>query len=86
LKEGFNITSNTVPVGIAKTDVPLDDEVRLKLEERLWLGRIAELQLITGAMEYLVSDKPRYTSRVIMNLLRKLKLLILQVFNCSDII
>jgi len=72
----FNITSNAVLVGVAKTDAPLDDEVRAKLEKKLLARRVAEPQEIADAINYLVSDKSQYMSGAIMNMLGGLDLFV----------
>jgi 3-oxoacyl-[acyl-carrier protein] reductase len=72
----YNITCNVVAVGVAKTDAPLDDEVRAKLEKRLLARRVADPQEIADAIDYLVSDKSRYMSGAVMNMLGGLDLFI----------
>jgi len=72
----FNITSNAVLVGVAKTDAPLEDEVRAKLEKKLLARRVAEPQEIADAINYLVSDKSQYMSGAIMNMLGGLDLFV----------
>jgi len=72
----FNITSNAVLVGVAKTDAPLDDEVRAKLEKKLLARRVAEPQEIADAINYLISDKSQYMSGAIMNMLGGLDLFV----------
>jgi 3-oxoacyl-[acyl-carrier protein] reductase len=70
----FNITANVVLVGLAKTDAPLFDEVRQKLGDRILTRRPAEPQEIADAVAYLVSDKARYVSGAVMNMLGGLDL------------
>jgi 3-oxoacyl-[acyl-carrier protein] reductase len=65
----FNITANAVLVGVAKTGAPLADEVRQKLETRILTRRLAEPQEIADAVAYLVSDKARYMTGAVMNML-----------------
>ena len=72
----YNITSNAVLVGVAKTGAPLADEVREKLEKRLLTRRLSEPQEIADAVDYLVSDKARYMSGAVMNLLGGLDLFV----------
>jgi 3-oxoacyl-[acyl-carrier protein] reductase len=72
----FNITSNAVLIGVAKTEAPLDDEVRAKLEKRLLARRVAEPQEIADAIAYLVSDNAQYMSGAIMNMLGGLDLFV----------
>jgi 3-oxoacyl-[acyl-carrier protein] reductase len=72
----FNITSNAVLIGVAKTDAPLDDDVRLKLEKRLLARRVAEPQEIADAIDYLVSEKSQYMTGAIMNMLGGLDLFV----------
>jgi 3-oxoacyl-[acyl-carrier protein] reductase len=72
----YNITSNAVLVGVAKTDAPLDDEVRQKLEKRLLARRVAEPQEIADAVAYLVSDKAQYMTGAVMNMLGGLDLFV----------
>ena len=63
-------------VGVAKTGAPLADEVREKLEKRLLTRRLSEPQEIADAVDYLVSDKARYMSGAVMNLLGGLDLFV----------
>lgn len=72
----YNITSNAVLIGVAKTDAPLDDEVRKKLEKRILSHRSAEPQEIADAIAYLVSEKARYMSGAIMNMMGGLDLFV----------
>jgi 3-oxoacyl-[acyl-carrier protein] reductase len=72
----FNITSNAVLVGVAKTDAPMGDEVKLKLEKRLLTRRLAEPQEIADAISYLVDDKSQYMSGAVMNMLGGLDLFV----------
>jgi 3-oxoacyl-[acyl-carrier protein] reductase len=65
----FNITSNAVLVGVAKTDAPLADDVRQKLENRILTRRLAEPQEIANAVAYLVSDEAQYMTGAVMNML-----------------
>ncbi len=72
----FNITANVVLVGLANTDAPLFDEARRKLESRILARRLADPQEIADAVAYLVSDKARYVSGAVMNMLGGLDLLV----------
>jgi len=72
----FNITANTVLVGIASTDAPLADEARRKLEDRILARRLAEPQEIANAVAYLVSDEARYMTGATMNMMGGLDLLV----------
>lgn len=72
----FNITSNAVLVGVAETDAPLADEVRMKLEKRLLSQRRAYPQEIADAIAYLASDKAAYMTGAVMNMLGGLDLFV----------
>lgn len=72
----FNITANVVLVGIADTDAPLVDEVRQKLGDRVLASRPAEPQEVADAVAYLVSDKARYMTGAVMNMLGGLDLFV----------
>jgi 3-oxoacyl-[acyl-carrier protein] reductase len=72
----FNITANVVLVGVAASGAPLADEVRQKLENRLLARRLSEPQEIADAVAYLASDKARYMSGAVMNLLGGLDLFV----------
>jgi len=72
----FNITANVVLVGIADTDAPLTDEARQKLENRILTRRLTEPQEIADAVAYLVSDKARYMSGAVMNMMGGLDLFV----------
>jgi 3-oxoacyl-[acyl-carrier protein] reductase len=72
----YNITCNAVAVGVAKTDAPLDDAVREKLEKRILARRVAEPQEIADAISYAVSDKARYMTGAILNMLGGLDLFV----------
>lgn len=72
----FNITSNVVLVGVAETDAPLADEVRVKLEKRILAQRRALPQEIADAIAYLVSDKAAYMTGAIMNMMGGLDLFV----------
>ncbi len=72
----FNITCNAVLVGVAKTDAPLADDVREKLEKRILARRPVEPQEIADAVAYLASDKAQYMTGAIMNMLGGLDLFV----------
>jgi 3-oxoacyl-[acyl-carrier protein] reductase len=72
----FNITSNTVLVGVASTDAPIADDVRQKLENRLLTRRLAEPQEIANAIAYIVSDEAAYMTGAIMNMMGGLDLFV----------
>jgi 3-oxoacyl-[acyl-carrier protein] reductase len=72
----FNITANVVLVGVAKTDAPLADDVRQKLESRILARRLAEPQEIANAVAYLVSDEAQYMTGAVMNLVGGLDLFV----------
>jgi len=72
----YNITSNAVLVGVAKTGAPLDDEVRQKLEKRILAHRLAEPQEIADAVAYLASDEAQYMTGATMNMLGGLDLFV----------
>ena len=72
----YNITCNAVAVGVAKTDAPLDDAVREKLETRILSRRSADPQEIADALSYAVSDKARYMSGTVLNMLGGLDLFV----------
>jgi 3-oxoacyl-[acyl-carrier protein] reductase len=72
----FNITCNAVLVGVAETGAPLADEVRQKIEKRLLTRRLAGAQEIADAIAYVVSDKARYMTGAIMNMMGGLDLFV----------
>ncbi len=72
----FNITANAVLVGIADTDAPLAEEARRKIEDRILTRRLAEPQEIADAVAYLVSDKARYMTGTVVNMLGGLDLFV----------
>ena len=65
----YNITCNVVIVGSARTDAPMADDVREKLEKRILARRSAEPQEIADAIRYLVSDEAQYMTGSIMNMM-----------------
>jgi 3-oxoacyl-[acyl-carrier protein] reductase len=68
----FNITANTVVIGIANTEAyyePIPLEVRQKVEKRTALGRAAEPQEIADAVAFAVSDKAAYMTGAIVNMM-----------------
>lgn len=70
----YNITCNAVAVGIARTDAPLADDVRERLEKRMVTRRIAEPQEIAGAVAFAVSDHAQYMTGTVVNMLGGLDL------------
>jgi len=72
----YNITCNAVLVGVAKTDAPLADDVRERLEKRLVTRRLSQPQEIADAVEYLASDRSAYMTGAVMNLLGGLDLFV----------
>ncbi len=72
----YNITCNVVAVGVARTDAPMADDVREKLEKRILARRIAEPQEIADAISYAVSDKAQYMTGSIVNMLGGLDLFV----------
>jgi 3-oxoacyl-[acyl-carrier protein] reductase len=73
----FNITGNTVIVGIADTDAPLGEEARRKLERKLLSKRLAEPAEIAEAVAYLASDKAKYMTGAAMNMMGGLDLFVI---------
>jgi 3-oxoacyl-[acyl-carrier protein] reductase len=68
----FNITANTVVIGIANTEAyfePIPLEVRQKVEKRTALGRAAEPHEIADAVVFAVSDKASYMTGAIVNMM-----------------
>jgi 3-oxoacyl-[acyl-carrier protein] reductase len=72
----FNITGNAVIVGIARTDAPLTDEATETLGKRLLWRRPAEPEEIADAVAYLASDKAKYMSGAMMNMMGGLDLFV----------
>ncbi len=75
----FGITANAVLVGIANTDaylVDLTEEVRQRVEKRTLFSKPSEPQDIADAVAYLVSDKARYMTGAVMNMLGGLDLFV----------
>ena len=72
----YNITSNVVLIGVAKTDAPLVEEVLQNLGKRMLNRRLAEPQEIADAVAYLVSDKARYMTGAVMNMMGGLDLFV----------
>jgi 3-oxoacyl-[acyl-carrier protein] reductase len=67
----FNITANCVAVGISATEayLKLPKQVQEKVEKKTAIGRPAEPQEIADAISYLASDKGRYMTGAVMNML-----------------
>jgi 3-oxoacyl-[acyl-carrier protein] reductase len=72
----YNITSNVVLIGVAKTDAPLVEEVLQNLGKRMLNRRLAEPQEIADAVAYLVSDEARYMTGAVMNMMGGLDLFV----------
>jgi len=72
----FNITGNTVIVGVAQTDAPLVDEARDTLGKRILTRRLAEPAEIADAVAYLASDESRYMTGATMNMMGGLDLFV----------
>jgi 3-oxoacyl-[acyl-carrier protein] reductase len=75
----FNITSNAVLVGLANTDaslVDLTDEVRQRVEKRTVWRRAAEPEEIASAVAFVVSDRARYMTGAVVNMLGGLDLFV----------
>ncbi|MBN1368377.1 MAG: SDR family oxidoreductase [Dehalococcoidales bacterium] len=73
----YNITCNCVAVGVAKTDAPMSDDIREKLEKKLLARRLAEPQEIADAVAFSVSDKARYMTGTVVNMLGGLDLFVI---------
>ena len=72
----FNITGNTVIVGVAQTDAPLVKEATDSLGKRLLWRRPADPEEIANAVAYLASDKAKYMSGAAMNMMGGLDLFV----------
>jgi 3-oxoacyl-[acyl-carrier protein] reductase len=74
----FNITANSVLVGICATDWHdrLPEPVRLAIEKRTALRRPATPQEIADAVAYVVSDSAAYMTGAIMNMMGGLDLFV----------
>ena len=72
----FNITGNTVIVGIAQTDAPLVNEATDSLGKRLLWRRAADPEEIANAVAYLASDTAKYMSGATMNMMGGLDLFV----------
>ena len=74
----FNITANSVLVGICDTDWHgrLPEPVRLSIEKRTALKRPATPEEIGEAIGYVVSDKAAYMTGAIMNMMGGLDLFV----------
>jgi 3-oxoacyl-[acyl-carrier protein] reductase len=75
----FNITANCVLIGVAATesyDEPIPQEVREKIEKRTAIGRPADPQEIADAVAYVVSEKARYMTGAVMNMVGGLDLFV----------
>jgi 3-oxoacyl-[acyl-carrier protein] reductase len=67
----FNITANSVLVGISTTEafLQLPEPVQEKVAKKTVFGRAAAPQDIAGAVTYLVSEEGGYMTGAVMNLL-----------------
>ena len=74
----YNITANCVLVGLAATDASmlLKPEALEKVEKRTAIGRSADPQEIADAVAYVVSDKARYMTGAVVNMLGGLDLFV----------
>ena len=72
----FNITGNAVIIGVAQTDAPLVKEASDSLGKRILQQRPAEPEEIADAVAYLASDKARYMSGAMMNMVGGLDLFV----------
>jgi 3-oxoacyl-[acyl-carrier protein] reductase len=72
----FNITGNAVVIGMAHTDAPLVKEATDSLGKRLLWRRPADPEEIANAVAYLASDKAKYMSGAIMNMMGGLDLFV----------
>ena len=68
----YNITANAVLVGISATDsffYDLPEQVQERVAQKTVWGRPAEPQDIADAVAYLASDKAKYMTGAVMNML-----------------
>ncbi len=75
----FNITANCVLVGTANTEAyyePIPQEVREKFEKRIAMRRPAEPEEIADAIAFAVSDKAKYMTGAIVNMMGGLDLFV----------
>lgn len=72
----FNITGNTVIIGMANTDAPLVKEATDTLGKRLLWRRPADPEEIANAVAYLASDEAKYMSGANMNMMGGLDLFV----------
>jgi 3-oxoacyl-[acyl-carrier protein] reductase len=75
----YKITANCVVVGIAATEAYLDmipEAVRERVEKRTAIGRPADPQEIADAVAYVVSEKARYMTGAVMNMVGGLDLFV----------
>ena len=63
-------------VGVARTDAPMADDVREKLEKKMVTRRLAEPQEIANAIEFAISDRAQYMTGAIVNMLGGLDLFV----------
>jgi 3-oxoacyl-[acyl-carrier protein] reductase len=72
----FNITGNAVVIGMAQTDAPLVKEATENLGKRLLWRRPSDPEEIADAVAYLASDRAKYMSGAIMNMMGGLDLFV----------
>lgn len=74
----FNITANCVLIGVAATEATLllSEEARQKVEKKTAARRFAEPQEIADAVAHVVSDKARYMTGAVINMLGGLDLFV----------
>jgi 3-oxoacyl-[acyl-carrier protein] reductase len=72
----FNITANSVVIGISETDAyyELPEEVRQRVAAKTLLRRPSNPDEIAAAVAYLVSDEARYMSGAVINMMGGLDL------------
>ena len=76
----FNITANCVLVGMAQTeayDETIGEEVRKTIEKKIAFRRAASPQEVADAIAYVVSEKGRYMTGSIVDLMGGLDLFII---------
>jgi 3-oxoacyl-[acyl-carrier protein] reductase len=74
-----NITANCVLVGVANTEAyyePIPQEIRERFEKRIALRRPADPEEIAEAIAYVVSDKAKYMTGAIVNMMGGLDLFV----------
>jgi 3-oxoacyl-[acyl-carrier protein] reductase len=74
-----NVTANCVLIGTANTEAyyePIPEETRLKFEKRIAMRRPAEPEEIADAIAFAVSDKAKYMTGAIVNMMGGLDLFV----------